>query len=410
MGSGYSTLHALFLACGSIPFGREEESNGELRYVKCVHVTDEVLQAIQDGRNICDWDDPNIDQVEGIEYLSRLPCSRGDFYYGCDQKAEKDQLGLIRDINRHPLDELHATWWAAVAGIAFGGLVPQATQNVRDAVLFTVAGIRGFYLEKRSEDVKRLHSCISELEQPIYELHQEYSKRNDKLNLFGDFVEKALVPRSTTELVTWETPCINTRDAAAIFGRYMTLLEHMVAIFEIKPGIPGYENGVFNTPKGRMEAVYRAACTLLQDTYKQALNPHGIDLEEDLVKKLKYIKNRVKNHDHITLDDCAIAVKCILAAWAEKVMIIHPRLGEESLVLEGHKGCTDIDQSLTRIQQEIFATSSESSPFLVAKTAQSIEQSSEHQTSHGSNLPPQKEAAENGSVILWYLPGILAFA
>ncbi len=79
----------------------------------------------------------------------------------------------------------------------------------------------------------------------------------------------------------------------------MTLLEHMVAIFETKPGIPGYENGMFNTPKGRMEAVYRATCTLLQETYKQALNPEGIDLEEDLVKKLRDVKNRVKNHDHI---------------------------------------------------------------------------------------------------------------
>ncbi len=209
MGSGYSILHALFLACGSIPFGRGEESNGELRYVECVHVTDEVLQAIQEGRNICDCDDPNIDQVEGIEYLSRLPCSRGDFYYGCDQKAEKDQVGLIRDIKRHPLYELRATWWAAVAGIAFGGLVPQATQNVKDALLFTVAGIRGFCSEKRSDDVKQLHSRISELEQLIYGLHEEYSKRNDKLNRFGDFVATAFVPGSTMELVTWETPCIN---------------------------------------------------------------------------------------------------------------------------------------------------------------------------------------------------------
>jgi hypothetical protein len=71
MGSGYSILHAIFLACGSIPFGQQEDSNDVPRFVKCVHITDEVLKAVQDGRNIYDNVDPNICPAEGIKYLAK---------------------------------------------------------------------------------------------------------------------------------------------------------------------------------------------------------------------------------------------------------------------------------------------------------------------------------------------------
>lgn len=415
MGSGYSTLHALFLACGSIPFGRKKGDNGgpnnrRPRMIKCVYVTDEVLQAIQVGKSICDCDDPNLRQIEEIEYLSRLPCSRGDFYYGCYQGAENDQVGRIRDIKHNLLDEPHATWWAAVANIAFGGLVPQATQNVKDAVLFTVTGIGSANLGNHSKDVEELHDCIEALEQLIYALHNEFSKKNKEINLFGDFVAEIHAPQCSTDLVTWDVPCLNTRDAAAIFGRYMTLLEHMSAIFEFNEGQPGFQNGRGNKPKERMKAVYEATCTLLEEVYKQALEPQGVNIKKDLVKKLSDITDRMKDDRHITLDDCATATRCILAAWAEKAIPIHPRLGEERHVLERHNGYININHSLNRIQQEIFTSPSETSALLVAETAQSIEHSEGHQPSPESTLQAQKSAAENSGAVLWYLPGVMAFA
>ncbi|KAK3690104.1 hypothetical protein B0T22DRAFT_423829, partial [Podospora appendiculata] len=121
MGSGYTSLMAKHLACGSIPFAEGGD------WIRSVYVTDAVLAAVRDGVCIVDT------QAYGgpsLEFLRRLPADKAvDAYYGIAEEQGGRDPGCILNANGEEV----GSWARLVAGIAFGGLVPQADRNVVEA-------------------------------------------------------------------------------------------------------------------------------------------------------------------------------------------------------------------------------------------------------------------------------------
>ena len=227
-GSGYTTVMAKHIACGSLPFADAS------KWVRSIFVTDKVLRGVRAGGSVKD-----VQSFGGhaLEYLRRLPAAKQiDAYYDIDSNPRPDEsLGLILRSDGSPFPN-GCTWSRAVTGIAFGGLVPQAAEHLAQAVSFTVAGIQG--------------QCFEELEALINMLHRHSFAKG----LFGDFVTERIGAEDSIDNVNYTLPARNSdvRDAAAVFARYMTLLERITARCEV------VKNGV--------DAVFEAACKLIQRT------------------------------------------------------------------------------------------------------------------------------------------------
>lgn len=129
MGSGYTTLMAKHLACGSVPFAKTQS------WVLSVYLTDQVLDALKAGGYVID---KRAFGGDSLEFLRRLPGDKlVDAFYGTEDAAAvgpKLAPGSILHSDR----ELAGKWSRTVTEIAFGGLVPQASPNVVSAVKFTV--------------------------------------------------------------------------------------------------------------------------------------------------------------------------------------------------------------------------------------------------------------------------------
>jgi hypothetical protein len=335
-GSGYTSLMAKHFACGSLPFAQTS------RWVKSVYLKDDILQAIKDGKNIQD-----VREYGGpsLEFLRRLPAEKDvDAYYGVAEDfsdpERADWKGYI--LKPPPNNVVVGQWHRAVVGIAFGGLVPQAARNVSEAVKFTVAGTFGH--------------CAEGLEALVNELH----KIDGSGGLFGVHVFSRCRSQGLIDFVNYTQPFehSNPRDTAAIFARYMTLLERITAVCET-PSVPcrtdgkdyacfccrkdGCPSGSLKTPceclrcpKRRMDHVFEAACTLIQKVYyltarkdSSSLDSEGKELlNQDLGQALEAIRKRLnatRSHNRsspISLDECATVVRCILAAWASAVPVI----------------------------------------------------------------------------------------
>ncbi|KAI5817208.1 hypothetical protein BZA77DRAFT_245567, partial [Pyronema omphalodes] len=136
-GSGYTILMAKHIACGCLPF----TDTGV--FVRTVYVTKNVLRALTRGHHIMDCTDYG---GPSLEYLRRLPSAKQiDALYGmskkpADLKAAKKPvaqstflaLGALLNADGNPIGS-NCTWQRAVAGIAFGGLVPQAATYLTEA-------------------------------------------------------------------------------------------------------------------------------------------------------------------------------------------------------------------------------------------------------------------------------------
>lgn len=311
--SGYTTLMAKHLACGSIPFAQSS------RWVKSVYITDEVLRAIQEGRNIKDilaFGGPS------LELLRWLPAEKEiDAYYGVAESKAASDVGLILK----PDGQKTGLWHRAVVGIVFGGLVPQVAKNVSEAVKFTIAGSFG--------------KCIEELEELVNELHN----LDVESDLFGEHVTSRCAARALVDFVNYTVPSeySNSRDAAAVFARYANLLERISARCRKPRKAPG-QNGnvqpssglpsIGDPPAGQLHGeqetdhVFNAACDLIGKVYvARVQDPDRLSLEEkqlvdrDLGSELVGVRERLSENTPISVDDCATVVRCVLAAWAYQV-------------------------------------------------------------------------------------------
>ncbi|KAH6617483.1 hypothetical protein F5144DRAFT_541638 [Chaetomium tenue] len=132
MGSGYTTLMAKHLACGSVPFAKAQS------WILSVYLTDEVLDALKAGSHVID---KRAFGGDSLEFLRRLPGDKLiDAFYGTEDPAatgssssvpnqQKYEAGFILHADRR----LAGKWSRAVTEIAFGGLVPQASPNIVSA-------------------------------------------------------------------------------------------------------------------------------------------------------------------------------------------------------------------------------------------------------------------------------------
>jgi len=320
-GSGYTTLMAKHLACGSIPFADSP------LWVASVYCTDGVLCAIKHGKHI---QDSRTYGGSSLEYLRRLPAAKQiDAFYGVQDGNETPDIpyGAILRANGQPVGE-HFTWPRAVVGIAFGGLVPQAAPNVSAAVRFTVTG-------KLDPSGTTINAAISAVEELIDKLH----KMDVDSQLFGPYVTMRVDANMSTDNVNYTTPSRGPpRDSAARFGRYMNLLERVVA----RAAVRNRENCV--------QEVYEAACKLVSGKYRLAVGDRGESAcsdtsnnrlkvevpkhppvssgsgsgsgqgdDDDLARCVEGVTSRLDAAEPIPLDDCATVVRCILALWADQV-------------------------------------------------------------------------------------------
>ncbi|KAK3320148.1 hypothetical protein B0T19DRAFT_468362 [Cercophora scortea] len=370
MGGGYTSLMAKHLACGSIPFAEGGD------WIRSVYVTDAVLAAVRDGVCIVDT------QAYGgasLEFLRRLPADKAiDAYYGIAEDSDSQggsDPGRILNANKQEV----GSWASLVAGIAFGGLVPQADRHVVEVVRFTVSG--------------QADGCVQNLELLVDELHGA----DKEAKMFGERVAERNAATGHM-YVNHNFPASdkNPRDAASIFARYMNLLERVIARSEGSPVLPtgsaatgpvvepvvepetsrsegdleaqnGYAMHSLPSANGHAQGggggggnnggavdgsespgqpsdhVFEATVALLKRTYRAAVKARKIKAEEakpwliapdttaahtpaelelvsqDLGTKLAEIKAALRDDRKIPLEDAATVVRCILAAWADTV-------------------------------------------------------------------------------------------
>lgn len=282
LGSGYTLLMAKHLACGSIPFQRSPS------WVRSVYLRDDVLSAIKAGHFIID-----VQSYGGpmLEFLRRLPADKAvDAFYGVSARAvdlEGNSLPPGTIIMAH---DAKLGWSHVVAGIAFGGLVPQAHPNVIEAVRFTTAGT---FVE----------SCIQQIENLVDALHRHQKPVPGRVDVFGPFVSERC-KRQGHSYVNYTYPSTENhpRDAAAIFARYMNLLEHIVALM-------GYSvDEVFEAAAANLGRVYQSRIAATEQAITDA---HLGEIVADIKSTME---SRV-----ISLEQCGDLIRCILAAWAASV-------------------------------------------------------------------------------------------
>lgn len=310
-------------------------------------VTNEVVVAIKKGRHIQD------NQGHGdssLEYLRRLPSARQiDAFYGSKEPRKVDYFtsdgenifqllpltgrryltpesvnksnyeypqGTILRADGGPVSTTpNCTWQRAVAGIAFGGLVPQASTHLVEAVTFTVGGSG--------------QNCLKELELLINTLHTV----DTESEVFGPYVAHRSVNGGLgSENIDFSPyPRRNPRDGAAIFGRYMNLVERIVARCEAtSPGNP-------------VEAVFEALCRLIDSTYHTAVeinqaNSSREQALQDLGKIVQDVRLGLDNNSPISVQNCAQILRIILAAWAEQVACVEMKLDPEECRNRSHRG------------------------------------------------------------------------
>ncbi|KAH1808548.1 hypothetical protein KXX27_007923 [Aspergillus fumigatus] len=308
-GSGYSTLFAKYLACGAIPFARGNSEN-DSKWIKSVYIQD--LNKFEEGGYFKDLKDDDC-LPDALEYLSRLPTSETTMLWPhlleTQSTNRHKDWGLVKTID----NQTTGTWWDAVAGIPFGGLVPQTTREIKQAVQFTVSELPTVLdITTRCES----DSLLNELEMLINESHRQH----ESLNLFGNHVHERAKSLDTD--INFVTKCYDTRDAAAVFGRYMTLLEHLSATC-----FPG---GSAND----LESLHGQVSAYLKRSYRTWIASDSKKDTKDVLQKLgiviKGVRRAYEETRTLSPDQTAKVTCCLIAAWAENVQEINLGLRRRS--------------------------------------------------------------------------------
>ena len=137
MGSGYSMIFAKHHGYGALPLGLDSPDSKRT----LIMVIDRgILEYIIEVGKPIDYTWAPVPETGAITSLHRMPSSR--YVYLLQPEAF-----VSNENNRNRLGDItwgdesaHRLWWQAVAGIAFGGLVPQSTWSLVAAVRFTTLG------------------------------------------------------------------------------------------------------------------------------------------------------------------------------------------------------------------------------------------------------------------------------
>jgi hypothetical protein len=310
------------------------------------------------------------------------------------KEGDKEELNLNKLISEEERSGFTLKWFRAVARIAFGGLVPQAGKYLINAVLFTVLS------QTRKEcDRSRQHFALSchgspgspeefpqspiasprRLAWALQRLTDELHKDCHHFELFGDYVhQRTRCWSQQSELETDFSIPATPRHAGALFHRYTTALERLVAISlqqqQQEAANEASRNTTSREPKpdstrrrdnrtdelleamGRGVAAFTTAPNPFQaaDThvYVQKVYEKCVELlfinfsakesdASDLVArvnivrfKIRAIRKRMRMGKkfplvvgprrawYIDVEDCANVARCIIAVWALRVPLI----------------------------------------------------------------------------------------
>ncbi|KAF4624599.1 hypothetical protein G7Y89_g13571 [Cudoniella acicularis] len=301
-GSGYSILFAKHLAFGSLPFAENKH------WVQSIYISPEILIAVRKGYAIKDGKSFG---GRPLQILKSLPAAKGidAFYHSLNDPVPQDRLGQILNSNNSPVviersygPSIHADWARAVVGIAFGGLVPQASRDLAAAVKFTVGGeVFGELL---------VADLVDKLEIFINQLHY----CDTGANIFGDYVTERCDALQLIEYVQYATPSrYDTQEAAAVFARYMNLLERVVVL-----------------SNSSMDRIFEAASELIRGVYVEVVlrnrgksAPAGLSLlGRSLPEEITRLSQSCEPHKPfkgLKMPECTLIVWCILVVWAARV-------------------------------------------------------------------------------------------
>lgn len=198
-GSGYSTIFAKNLACGSLPFAQDDN------VTHAIFVNQAAVKSLRRGLSTANAT-VNV-LTPQTEYLSRLPSSKASHFY------------QISPPNTHSVNATLITFPAAVASLPFtGGLASMASLYLISAVRFTASG--GLALGK----------LLQRLEDLIHKVH----RHAPSLELFGEYLSDSN-RRHWIKTAGYMDYLPSTYDTdiptgVARVGRYITLLERITAL------------------------------------------------------------------------------------------------------------------------------------------------------------------------------------
>lgn len=342
-GSGYSTLFAKHMASASLPLN---VSDGEIRSIL---VDGSVVAAV------AKYDVHEFVLFQGTlsipGVLTCMPTAYKHKVYTCDPWQ-------VSQGNSSKKSLPSSSWFDAVAGIAFGGLVPQASKALVEAVLFTVTGE---YRKEHRTNASYVYVTV-ELQNLVYALHLDCPK----LELFGKYIaERARIGSRKPDSMEVFSGICTSRDAGALFSRYMTALERLAAmavstktaaktlekgfsdiqVKETSPiprstetQLPGMQSGMYIEPqveeikpvtpaatcadmdqKLPVELIHEECRNLILESF---VNQHRRDDPWSFRNRLKDVTDKIKEGKQVDIRDCAEVARCIIVVWANRVPYI----------------------------------------------------------------------------------------
>lgn len=383
-GSGYSTLFAKHLTCGCIPFGRSTTEH-EIPLLHTIPITRKVDELIRNGCSISDANPPPgkaIWELKSIRFLQEMPKNGGNNFYhepyngstNCDQNgigeqesmqvsycvfseevtagqslivrenfrlvedtappAEKDPMGSIYQVDiRTRVHYCCRRWSQAVAGIAFGGLVPLTTRRLANLVAFSV----GVGPKLEGKDMKAFRSLTKLV---VDEFSAQTCGTGDNgVLLFGERVIRDIEQTLGGISVDYDSEALGTNDSARDltrrFGWLTTLLEALIAMVKEKPRPSSPDlvvGGVFKRGQWKRDDVFDACAAQIQQAYVARVNANtrrgentgGGELPHSSIAKLleEPIKELEAKKCEISAENCGTVARCIIMAWARMVRIV----------------------------------------------------------------------------------------
>lgn len=336
--SGYSTFFAKHLACGCVPFAQLENT------VHTLAVTPEVFNLIREGQPICrmssrtwTWSHP------ANCYLNHMPALGQINYYheSLPVNGGKYTDGTLVGSKRGTLfmgNNKSCTWWEAVAGIAFGGLVPAATQDLVSIVAFSVGGepdkesYKQVTVRLVGDDIKAFHQLMKLVMENIW---QKIGSKS--FSLFG---ESFLLNfnNSDVDYDGWvrTLPDMPMRDVVAFLSRYTTLLEALIATVNQTTPVSNEnkkiqdEENPFKVGRRKREAVFQACVAEIREVYLAAVDSHAgrRSTSESERSIAGLLRSAIESMDKscksrsISVEDCGTVARCIIMLWTRLVKII----------------------------------------------------------------------------------------
>ncbi|KAF1828554.1 hypothetical protein BDW02DRAFT_651986 [Decorospora gaudefroyi] len=312
MGSGYSVLFAKFMVCGLLPFAQVKG------YINAIEVNRDMLDAIRTGNDVAD--SPVLPVLPASAKILRSLQNHKHINIFDVSRAKPGPLeghcGTILNDTFELLDPKSPerwTWPAAVAGIAFGGLVPVVTRALVEAVRFTALGVDSV------GDPKADTFLLEQLERTIDWVHKT---ARDSF-LFG----KETVPNRTSvaEGVLHYTTLpdnFTVATVASMFSRYTTMLERLVAL--------AAANSHQQYP---VEYVFKELCKHLTQVHDKAVwqrNPakRPVDWEEPKSSHLGTVCQGLMKDEwrdtvgNVTLDHCVTVARLIIVSWTHLANLV----------------------------------------------------------------------------------------